>query len=147
MNFPTDSYLLHVLANLGNDTTGLGAASIGLLSAPFTPARNLTLSSLTEANYDGYLRQGAGGETITFVGADSYDYVQASTHTFAPTGSSTPNTIYGYFLTYGSSSTALAYVEQITPPVTLNGPTTEITITARLGMNPTQPFGNGVVSY
>lgn len=146
MNVPTYLQLQAMLAWLGSVTTALGSGSIGLIAAPFTGTPSTTFGSITEANYDGYARQSVGSSTVTFIGSDGNEYVEFNTLRFQPTGSTTPNTIYGLFWTPGNDSTKIWATDALTAQVFFNGPSRQLTITPRMGLNPTANFGINVIS-
>lgn len=146
MNAPTKTYLDLLLAAEGSATTQLGAASMGLIAAPFTPGPAQTLAGLTECTYQGYARQSLGSSTVTFTGADGLEYVELSTLRFQPTGSASPNTAYGLFITYGGSTTTLAYSDSFPAPVPLASPASQITITPRIGRSAAGNYGTNVIS-
>jgi hypothetical protein len=131
---------------LGSTTTALGNGSVGLIAAPFSGSFSTTLGGLTEANYNGYFRQPLGTSTATFIGSDGKLYVEFSTVRFQPTGSSTPNTIYGLFYTPGNSTTGVWQTDALAAQVFLSGPTNQITVTPRCGLDPAGNFGLNVVS-
>ena len=146
MNVPTITLLYSLLQELGTDTTRIGNGSIGLISAPFTPNSSTTLGILTEANYNGYSRKSIGTSSVTFTGGDGKAYVEFSTLQFIPSGSSTPNTIYGAFVTFGNSTTTLVYTEAFSPALPMASTSNQITITPRFGLDPAGNYGLDVVS-
>lgn len=146
MNIPAQSFTDALLVAAGSDSTQLGSGSIGLIAAPFVPTPSLTLAEITEASYTGYARQGIGNPTVTFTGADGNEYVEGNTVRFQPTGSSSVNNIYGSFTTPGSSTTTMITAELFPAPIPLAGPSNQITITPRYGLNPLTGMGNNIVS-
>jgi hypothetical protein len=147
VNQPSYTALNLLLSKLGTDSTMLGNGSIGLISAPFAGNPSLGLvSQITEATYPGYARQGLGTSSVTFTGADGNQYVEFSTVRFQPTGSSTPNTIYGLFYTPGNSTTTIWSVDALSSPVGFSGSSNQLTITPRQGLNPGGNFGLNVIS-
>ena len=147
MNQPSYTQLNAMLAALGSNTTMLGNGSIGLIAAPFAGNPSLGLTSqITEANYPGYSRQALGTSTVTFTGSDGNQYVEFSTLRFQPTGSSTVNTIYGTFYTPGNSTTTIFQTDALTAPVGFAGPSNQLTITPRCGLNPAGNFGLNIIS-
>lgn len=146
MNVPTYSMLDAILIALGSTTTELGGGSIGLIAAPFAGSPSTTLGGLTEANYDGYARQAVGSPNVTFNGSDGNVYVEFNTLQFSPTGSATPNTIYGFFWTPGNSTTTCWATDALAQQVYFSGTQNRLTITPRMGLNPANPFGLNVIS-
>jgi hypothetical protein len=145
MVYTTDAFLLRLWKLAGSDSTTLGACSLGLIAAPFTPVRGLTIASVTEANYGGYARKSLGNSTVTFTSSDGNDYIEWPSQAFTPTGSATPNTIYGWFLIGGSDSVTVTAAEVLPGPVALTGTTTTLTIIPRMGQSPTIAWGSGVI--
>jgi hypothetical protein len=146
MNVPALVMLQGYLQWLGSTTTALGNGSVGLIAAAFTGSSSTTLGTITEATYQGYARQALGTSTVTFIGSDGNVYVEFNTLRFQPTGSSSPNTIYGAFYTPGSSSTTLWQTDQFAAQVYFGGPTNQLTFTPRCGLNPGGNFGVNVIS-
>jgi hypothetical protein len=146
MNQPTLAAVDKMLSVLGNSSLQLGNGSIGLIAAPFTPAPTLTLANLTEATFHGYSRQALGNPTATFTGGDGNEYVEFTTAQFLCSDTVSPNTIYGLFLTFGNSTTALWATDPFPAPLPMASPANQITITPRVGLNPTVNFGLNVIS-
>jgi hypothetical protein len=145
MVYTTDAFLLRLWKLAGSDSTTLGACSLGLIAAPFTPTRTLAIASLTEATFNGYARKSLGNSTVTFTSSDGNDYLQFAEEVFTPTGSSTPNTIYGWFLIGGSDSVTVTAAEVITPAITLNSTSTSLTVVPRIGQTPAIAWGAGII--
>ena len=146
MNVPTYPMLDAILAALGSSSAELGGGSIGLIASALRRQPVYYARQLTEANYDGYARQGVGSPSTTFNSADGNVYVEFSTLQFAPTGSSTPNTIYGLFWTPGNSTTTCWATDVLAANVYFSGPQNRLTITPRMGLTPANPFGLNVIS-
>lgn len=146
MNVPTQIALDTVLEEIGSSSTLLGDGSIGLIAAPFSPSESTTLSSLTEANFSGYSRKALGTPTVTFTGGDGNEYIEFNTAQFNCSSTATVNTIYGLFLTFGNSSTALFATDAFQNPLPMAGPSNQITITPRVGLNPANTMGSNVLS-
>lgn len=147
MNQPSYTALQAMLIALGNTTTALGNGSIGLIAAPFSGNPSLGLvSQITEANYPGYSRQSLGETSVTFNSSDGNTYIEFSTLRFQPTGSSTVNTIYGLFMTPGNDSTKIFFTDTLTTPVGFSGTANQLTITPRVGLNPSGNFGLNIIS-
>lgn len=135
------------LAVLGtSDTVPLfGNASVGLFAAPLTPTVNTTFAQLTEATYDGYARQALGAATAPFIGQGGLSLAHDLGKVWTPTGSNTPNTIYGQFL-IGDASTKLYAVEVFDAPIVMNGPTTLFGSIIYVGLDPAANYGKSSVS-
>jgi hypothetical protein len=147
MNIPSLLMLQGYLAWLGSTTTALGNGSIGLIAQPFSGSQSTTLvNQLTEANYNGYARQALGNPSTTFVGSDGNVYNEFNTLQFVPTGSSTPNTIYGVFFTPGNDSTKVWQTDALAAPFGMSSSLNRLTITPRCGLNPAGNFGLNVIS-
>lgn len=146
MNIPTKALIDEILVLAGSSSLALGNGSIGLIAAPFAPSPTLTLASITEATFSGYARQGYGNPSVPFTGADGNEYVQGNTVQFLDNATTTVNTIYGLFVTNGHDSTTLIDSDQFATPIFMNGPSSQITITPRFGINPLGGLGLNVVS-
>jgi hypothetical protein len=98
----------------------LNGAKVHLFSSPYVPSRSTPLADLTaiEANYAGYAAVAAGtwGDAIVLV--DGSMQILAPSIQFTPSGSTSPNTIYGAYLT-DAGGTNLIYVEPFDVPVPL----------------------------
>lgn len=150
MNQPTLAALDALLKAVGSESTQLGSgtvATIGLISAPFTPSPTLTLASLTEATFNGYARKPLGNASVTFSGGDGKEYIEFPTVQFTPTGSTSPNTCYGVFFTFGNSSTTLWGTDAFATPVPMASPANQITITPRIGADPAGNWGLNIISF
>lgn len=86
----------------------LNTLTLRLFQNNYTPVDGSVIGSFTEATFDGY----AAIALTTFAAA--YQNVSAKAETdaalavFLMTGSTTPNTIYGYYVTIGSSQVIFA---------------------------------------
>lgn len=146
MNVPTQNLLDELLLLVGASSLGLGNGSIGLIAAPFTPAENLTLASLTEANFHGYSRKSLGTPTITFTGGDGNEYIEFNTVNWQCSDTVSPNTIYGLFFTAGNNTITLQSSDKFTVPLPMSGPSNQITVTPRFGLNPGSNYGLNIIS-
>jgi hypothetical protein len=146
VNTPTQTYLDFLLEIEAANTTTLGAGSIGVIGAPFTPGPSVTLGGLTECNYPGYARQALSASSIPFTGSDGLEYVELGSFRFQPTGSTSPSLAYGIFVTYGNSSTKLAYTDALAVPTPLATPANQLTVTLRIGRAPNGNYGLNIVS-
>lgn len=146
MNVLTRDVIDRILIAAGADSTQFGSAKMLLISAPFTPSPDILLSAVTEANFQGYARKSIGTPSVPFTGADGFQYVQGLTDQWVPTGSDSPNTIYGLGLVASSDSTKLIGVDKLDNTVALATPLNSLTITPRIGLNPAGNFGLNVIS-
>jgi len=146
MNVPVVPLVDAVLEKMGTDSTLLGNGSIGLIKAPFSSSDSLTMGAITEADFDGYKRLGYGNPSIAFTGADGNEYVQGTPCMFQPTGSSSPNTCYGLFITNGHDTTVLQDSDAFDEPIPMASPANSITVIPRFGLNPDNGLGLNVIS-
>jgi hypothetical protein len=147
---PTTVMLVQAMGELinGGDASVslLGSCSLGLLRAPFAPTRDSNFAAVTEANFDGYVRRqsgldgpviGQGGLALGF-----------ATQLWEPSGSDTPNMIYGHMLCNGSSdSPTLLAVEMFDAPIPLTSPLTFIMDTVLFGLDPAANYGKSSISF
>jgi hypothetical protein len=134
---------------VGDSTIGtLASASIGLISAPLAPTPTTPFSAITEATFDGYVRMSAPFSDVPIVeGQNGKILALGTTQIWIPTGSDTPNTIYGQFLANGSSSMpTLLAVEMFDVPIPMTSPLTFISDTPIFGLDPTANYGMSSVS-
>jgi len=107
-------------------------AKIHLAAASFIATPTLDPSTLTEATFDGYTAKAitavstpgpiTPGNIVAIIPAVS----------FTPTGTTTPNTIYGYWVVDGSGNYVGA--EVFPAPVGLTGPTTTLAFIPAAGL-------------
>lgn len=108
---------------------------VHLASAPFSPSPTLDPTTLTEATFDGY-----AAKTVTAWGTVHLDssnqatFISASALDWTPTGSTTPNTIYGYWLI--DSGGKLVQSETFPTPILLSGTGTTLQIVLQLAVRP-----------
>lgn len=119
---PTSVLELSIGTAMGADTTKLAEATpfvaIHLAKAAFTPSRELVLSDLTEATFDGYgALHAASAATQVFIDPATGDQIvqcrePAGGWHFVSTGvTGLPETIYGYYLT--DAAGAVLYASEV----------------------------------
>lgn len=118
MIFPTEKILRASVQNMRDHLNGVGVR-IGLFKNDWAEDCTPLLGDFTEANFDGYARQNPGTWTGPFF-ADPVASIQASLCTFNCTGSTTPNTIYGYFAVNNSDGLLIWAEKNPAGPVTIN---------------------------
>jgi len=143
---PTSAALDDWLTTLKSDSTTLGSSSVGLIAAAFSPSPTLKLADITEANYSGYVRQAVGAWAGPFIDDNGLSYIQGTLLNFHPSDTTTMNTIFGAFMTPGSSSTKLTLAEQLASPIPLDATTTNLSIAVRVALDPSGNFGMSLVS-
>lgn len=107
------------------DATGPVHATVKLAIAPFSPTPTSDPASFTEATFDGYASKTVAAWTPAAVQPGPLaEILSQSVLTWTPTGSTTPNTIAGYWIVGGNGD----YLggESFGTPVVLNGPTTSL---------------------
>jgi hypothetical protein len=149
MFVPTRVFLtdcLTILKSAGATGTDpkLFGSKIGLIKADFTPTPDLVLGGITEADFDGYAKVAAAPFSAVFEGEGDLELVSAASKHWQPTGSVTPNTIYGWFLV-DSGGTILLGTEKFDSPIALNGSGFAFDHTARFGFDPNANFGAAVI--
>ena len=116
--------------------TGAGGFKVKLAQTPFTPNPNSVPSTdFVEATYDGYAAVSLTTMTPNTVVGNAYESTSTAVAVFQPTGSTTPNTIGGYWIETGAG--ALLGYEVLPTPIALNGPTTYLSIVPRWLSSPT----------
>lgn len=137
MDTPNNEFMSAALAVAKNGLlvqTGLHS-TLHLVAAPFAPGPGLDPGTLTVPTYDGYAPVNVdtwGTEHILPNG--NYVINSLATCVFAPTGTTTSNTIYGWYLL----DTAGNCVSQglLPNPVVMAGPGNVITIVPAVGFGP-----------
>lgn len=121
-----------VLLEKGLD--GLTATvDLHLYQNDMAPSPSSVLADFTEADYDGYAE-----ETITpatwavFLQGISQAVAVGPGVVFSPTGSTTPNVIYGYYVT-DNTGARLLWAERFAEPKVMNGVTTGFTLVPAIG--------------
>jgi hypothetical protein len=107
-----------------------------LAVAPFAPKPTMKQTDFTEATFDGYAPVQVTSWGTAHV--DQYGQYLISGTTppswFTPTGTTTPNTIVGYYLLDPGGNIVSA--ETLPNPVTLNGPHTTLQISPGIAIAP-----------
>jgi len=113
---------------------GLAAAvEVNLYQNDYAPDPTTVLADLDVATYDGY-----AAETVTpatwpvFFQGNSQAVAVGPGIVFTPTGSTTPNVIYGYYLT-DTGGTRLIWAERFPEAKVMNGVTTGFTLIPAIG--------------
>ncbi len=107
-----------------NALTGTGGllngAKVHLLKSPVPITPTTTLADLlaAEADYGGYAAQAVGTWGAAYFGIDGKATVTAPGLQFQPSSGTTPNSIYGVFVT-NTASSVLLYAEAFPAAVTL----------------------------
>lgn len=98
------------LANLARLLTLLSTTSeIHLYQAPVTPIdAEVVLSDLVEADYDGYAAFDPATWSTPFLAPDLTAVILSGSHVFEATGATTPNMIYGAYLTTAAAAALIA---------------------------------------
>jgi len=98
-----------------------GTAELRLFQNDFVPNKDSVLADFTEATFDGY-----AAPTLTFanayIGPDNTVKLTAPSELFVPTGSTTPNIIYGWYIV--ANGTDVFSSNRFDTEVPLTGPTT-----------------------
>lgn len=143
-----DAIVLAISAGIGGDSINMGACSIGLLKAAFSPGVDTVMGDVTAtfANYDGYHVQAMSGITLPFIGPGNLSLVEGARLTFRPTDSAVSNLIFCTFLTAPSDSTTLWGIEVLDVPVPLPNPSYQLTYIPRFGFDPNGNYGSGLAS-
>lgn len=123
MSFTTNEARRAIVTELIDVGNFLNGAIAHLFQSPMVPSPALTLADFTaiEADFDGY----AASAALTWgaVGTDPADraWVTAQEVEWVPTGTTTPNTIYGYYVT-NAAGTALLFWDNFPDPIPVTGP-------------------------
>jgi len=111
------------------------ATDCGLIAANFTPGPTLTLASLTLATFDGYAVIPVTGTTTPHIGSNAQPVANLEPlMSWTPTGTATPNTIWGYYLQ--NSISPFFGAELFPAPVLMDGPATTLSFVATIGVGP-----------
>ncbi len=137
---PTTAYLFDALAALMTSVFGSTPTTVKLklAKAPFVPGPTLDPATITEADYTGYAAQVVS--SFGAAHADGTGQVIFDTFpplAFTPTGTTTANTIYGYYLEDTQGNIAVAGL--FPNPVVLNGPLTTLAFALSIPMAPGKP--------
>lgn len=127
--------LTQIKVNLLGSTPA--APTVHLVSAPFTPTPLSDYTTFTEATFDGY-----AAKTVTSWGTEHLDplgqYIMTNANVLAwtPTGNTTSNTIYGYYLLASNGDQVQA--EVFAAPVLLHGVGTTLDLVIVIGEAPSK---------
>lgn len=103
---------------------------IHLAVADWVDDPSLVIGSFTEASYPGYSSQEAVGWSPASL-ALGVASSQADPLLYTRTGSSTPQDVYGYYATQGSSGDLLWVAHRDAGPVPMHGPTNQVVVVPR----------------
>ncbi len=106
---------------------------VHLISAPFTADPTLQIADLTEADYDGYAAVTLATPAATeYLGPLGDVTAVFPTAIFQPTGSTTPNQIYGYWIdsAWGGTGDRPLTIVQFEEPVAMTSPLNALLVDA-----------------
>jgi len=126
--------LLAVLQTAIKAGGALGATKIGLFKADVTPTPLTPLTALTECDFDGYAQKTLTWLIGPYLNPGNQSEIQNASVNWTPTGSTTPNTVYGYFVIDAAGN--LLWSERFTTPRVLNGGATTLTLLPTLVLVP-----------
>lgn len=112
----------------------LADAKVKLYTNDISPDWETAIADLTEATFDGYVGKDLVETAITFADGSGNFVTQYPSVAFQPTGSATPNEIFGYWvesLALGVGLRAL-WIVRFAEPVQLNGPEDALIVEPRL---------------
>jgi len=121
-----------VLLEKGLD--GLTATvDLHLYQNDMAPSPSSVLGDFTEADYDGYAEETiTPGTWAVFLQGISQAVAVGPGIVFSPTGATTPNVVYGYYVT-DNTNTRLLWAERFAEPKVMNGVTTGFTLVPAIG--------------
>lgn len=139
----TNVFIRAVLDDLGADTAKLNGIWVGLYTAVNgSVGPNLAIGDLTEPTYTGYARQQLLTWTTAYLDGSGLDTIIDGALHFKPSDTMTANTILGAFLGSASAVGVLVGIDPAPSPVPLTGPTTILTITPKVSLDPNGNFGD-----
>lgn len=109
------------------DHTGPVHASVKLATGAFSPTPTSDPATFTEATFDGYAAKSVASWVSPYLlPGPLAETISAAVLSWSPTGTTTPNTITGYWIVGGNGD----YLggEAFNQPVLLNGPTTALNL-------------------
>jgi hypothetical protein len=116
--------------------TGPALASVHLAKAAMTISSTVDPSTFTEADFDGYAALDvATWEPARLLSNGSVETVSSALAYFSPTGTTTPNTIYGFWVVAGDGTYLGA--EAFATQYALTGPSTALAFIPTLILVPT----------
>lgn len=128
LEFGTAGYLAALTALKASWLTGAGVGplEIHLYQNDYTPGPGSVVGDFVPADFDGYAEKVVTLTVGPYINPAGQAEIQNASMNWTPTGSTTPNTIYGYFILDTSGD----YVggERFAAPRALNGPLTTLTI-------------------
>jgi len=89
----------------------LAGVKVHLFQNNIIPGPGTQLTDFVDATFDGYAAQAAGTWGAPYYGPDGNAHVTAPGLQFQPTGSTTPNTIYGAYYTNTAGSALVGAVK------------------------------------
>lgn len=122
--------LTKLLASAGYITGG----KIHLYKTSISLSGTTVLADFTEADYDGYAAATVTTWNSPVINVDGKAEATAPGTFFSPTGSTTPNTIYGYYFT-DSTGGILLFAESFDTPQNMSGPTSGFTLVPDLTLS------------
>jgi hypothetical protein len=111
------------------DAAGPIHSTVKLAQGAFAPVPTSDPTTFTEATFDGYAAKTITAWTSAYlVPGPSSEILSAAVLSWSPTGTTTPNTITGYWIVGGNGH----YLggESFAQPVILNGPLTALNLAA-----------------
>lgn len=118
---------LTALIAAGPPAGRLNGVKVHLFQNNIVPTPATILTDLVEATFDGYAASAAVTWGSVVVDPAGNAVVYGDAKTFTMTGSTTPNTVYGYYVTNSAGST-LEYLELFDSPVGFGGPGTTLVL-------------------
>jgi hypothetical protein len=117
--------LAAAIANVLN-TSVPAHTTIKLAQAPFAPAPTSDPTTFTEATFDGYASKTISAWEAPYLSAGAAKTNGTAVESWIPTGTTTPNTIAGYWLVAGNGD----YLggEVFATPINVVGPTTPVNL-------------------
>lgn len=134
--------LIAGLIRAGSDTTQAGAFAncyVGLYQDGPPPSQDAVLSALTEADYDGYARQGPVEWSPEYVVLGVNHNILGDLHTFSPTGSVVGNTVKGFFIADAETAGNLLAMEEFPELISLGNTEQAVHVAPQL------TAGNGTI--
>lgn len=121
-------------------TAGPSATTLRLFQNDFSPSRSSVAVDFTEATFDGYSGKAQAWAIGPFLNGALQAEIQGASANWTPTGGTTPNTIYGWWLEDATHSVFAA--QRFDSPRTMNGGATSLTLVPSLILVPGGISGN-----
>jgi hypothetical protein len=118
---------LQAFIDNGLDAAGPVHATIKLAQGSFAPGPTSDPTTFTEADFDGYASKTVAAWEAAALAVDgTAETISSAVQSWAPTGTTTPNTITGYWVIGGNGH----YLggEAFATPVVLNSPSTRLNL-------------------